>query len=313
MDVSFERLKSLVVFAQVAERGSFSAAGRHLGLSRAVVSYHVKKLEEAYALRLVNRSTRSLHLTEAGDRLYTHCKAIMTEAQAAHTVVERFKNEPEGSLRISCPVSMGLDRIVPILSDFRTLYPKIALNVSFTDAVVDLLADGIDLAIRGAPLADSDLQATRLATVETCLCAAPAYLRAAGRPRTINDLPTHQWVVYERGQPIEIPLKAGGSRRIEPRGGITTNNAAARTAFVVAGHGLGRIPRYDANPRIEDGTLEEVLPELTLPSIQLYGVFQKGTAGSKNLRLLIDYAKQAFQDGTREDRRVSAAPGVQSG
>jgi len=312
MDVSFEQLKSLVVFAQVVERGNFSAAARHLGLSRAVVSYHVKKLEDAYGLRLVNRSTRSFHLTEAGERLYAHCKVIMSEAQAARSVVERFKNEPEGSLRISCPVSMGLDRMVPILSAFRTLYPKIALNVSFTDAVVDLLAEGIDLAIRGAPLEDSDLQATRLASLETCLCAAPSYLRTAGRPNTVEELSAHQWVMYERGQPVDVIMKDGALRRIEPRGGITTNNAAARTAFVVAGHGLGRIPRYDANPRIDSGELEEVLPGLALPSIQLYGVFQKGTAGSKNLRLLIDYAKQAFQDEEREDRRVSAAPGLKT-
>ncbi|MTI45958.1 transcriptional regulator, LysR family [Roseibium hamelinense] len=295
MDVSFEQLKSLIVFATVVERGTFSAAGRQLGLSRAVVSYHINKLEKLYGLRLFNRSTRVLHLTEAGEKLSVHCRVIMAEAQAAKHAVERFKSEPEGSLRLSCPVSIGLERMVPILSAFRQLYPKISLNVSFTDAVADILQDSIDLAIRGAPLPDSGLQATRLARIKTCLCAAPGYLKAHGRPQTVDELLQHEWVVYERGQPLELQLKDGKVRQIALKGSVTTNNAAARTAFVEAGHGLGRIPRYDADPRIRAGKLEEILPGLALPDIQLFGVFPPGASTSKNLRLLIDFTKQSFQ------------------
>nr|WP_244327748.1 LysR family transcriptional regulator [Roseibium sp. RKSG952] len=283
-----------MVFGQVAERGSFSAAGRQMGLSRAVVSYHIKKLEEYYGLRLFNRSTRSLNLTEAGGKLYKHCRVIMDEAQSARRAVERFKQEPEGTLRISCPVNFGLERMVPILSRFKDLYPKIDLDIQFTDAVANLLRDSIDLAIRGAPLPDSDLQAVRLATIRHCLCAAPDYLQRHGHPTTFADLDKHIWVVYDRTGAIELTAKDGKRASMHPAGGIRTDNAAARTAFVEAGHGIGRIPRYDADPKIRKGLLEEIMPEVALPATDLFAVFLPGTSTSRNLRLLIDYSKQAL-------------------
>ncbi|GAA0771205.1 LysR family transcriptional regulator [Roseibium denhamense] len=294
MDVSIEQLKSLMVFAQVVNRGTFSAAGKHLGLSRAVVSYHIKKLETLYGLKLLNRSTRRLSVTEAGQQLYTHCETILREAQAAQHVVERFKHEPEGSLRISCPVSMGLGRMVPIFSAFRKAYPKIKLSIDFTDEVVDILKGGYDIAFRGGRLENSDLQATKLATLHTCLCGSPGYLNTSSRPKTIDDLQQHEWVVYERAREIEFTLENGQSVHFEPSGSIATNNAAARTAFVEAGLGLGRIPAYDALPRIEDGRLEAVLPDIKLLPIAFYGVFPPGASMSKNLRLLLDFSKQSL-------------------
>lgn len=299
MDTSIEHLKSLMVFAQVADSGSFSAAGRQLGLTRAVVSYHIRKLEEAYGLKLFHRAARSLKRTEAGDKLLGHCKVILRETQAAQRAIERYKQEPEGTLRISCPVSVGLERMVPILGDFHRLYPKIRLNVSFSDDVADLLGEGFDLAIRGAPMPDSDLRATKLATITTCLCAAPAYFETRPRPGSIDELMDHSWVLHMNKQKVEILLKDGSSKVFEPEGSITTNNALSRTAFVQAGHGIARIPRYDADPKIRAGLLEEVLPGTLLPEIQIYGVFPPGAAMSGNLRLLLDFTKQVFQDQAR--------------
>ena len=295
MEASIEHLKSLMVFAQVADSGSFSAAGRHLGLTRAVVSYHVNKLEDAYGLSLFHRAPRSLKITEAGAKLLGHCRVIMDETVAAQRAIERYKQEPEGVLRISCPVSVGLNHMVPVLGAFHKLYAKIKLNVSFSDTVVDILEEGFDLAIRGAPLPDSDLKATRLATITTCLCAAPSYFLDRSRPKTIDDLSDHQWVLHMNKQKVEILVPGGASKIFEPEGSITTNNAVARTAFVEAGHGIGRIPRYDADPKIRAGLLEEVLPGTRLPEIAIYGVFPPGAAMSSNLRLLLDFTKQAFQ------------------
>lgn len=294
MDISFEQLKSMVVFAQVIEQGSLSAAAKHLGLSRAVVSYHLKKLEAQLEVKLLNRSTRSINLTEAGQAYYERCRIIAEQASVAKQQIENFKNEPVGLLKITCPVNVGLQTIVPALNEFKKIYPKIELDVMLTDEVVNIMKDGIDLAIRGAPLADSGLQASKLATLVTCLCAAPDYIRQYGQPNKPADLSKHQWVIYKLTSGIVSLTKGNKSFSVTTKGSISTNNAAARTAFVEAGHGLGRIPLYDALPKIKAGTLVTVLDEYTLSDINVFGVFPPGTANSKKLRLLLNFLKEYF-------------------
>tara|TARA_B110000881_G_C18567059_1_gene513298 strand:- start:916 stop:1830 length:915 start_codon:yes stop_codon:yes gene_type:complete len=294
MNVSFERLKSMVVFAQVIEQGSLSAAAKHLGLSRAVVSYHLKKLEAQLEVKLLNRSTRSIRLTEAGQAYYERCHVIAEQASAANQQIENFKNEPIGLLKITCPVNVGLQTVVPALNEFKKIYPKIELDVMLTDEVVNIMKEGIDLAIRGAPLADSGLQASKLATLKTCLCGAPEYFRQYGRPANPADLGEHQWVIYKLTSGVLTLKKGSRSFSIATQGSISTNNAAARTAFVEAGHGLARIPIYDAWPKIQAGTLETVLDDYIFNDINVYGVFPPGTANSKKLRLLLNFLKEYF-------------------
>ncbi len=298
MDISFEQLKSMVVFAQVIEQGSLSAAAKHLSLSRAVVSYHLKKLEGQLEVKLLNRSTRSIKLTEAGQAYYERCRVIAEQASAANQQIENFKHEPVGLLKITCPVNVGLQTVVPALNEFKKIYPKISLDVMLTDEVVNIMKEGIDLAIRGAPLPDSGLQASKLATLKTCLCAAPEYLQRNGRPKKPADLSNHQWVIYKLTSGVMTLNKGSRSFSVNTAGSISTNNAAARTAFVEAGHGLGRIPTYDAWPKIKAGTLEVVLDEYELSDINVYGVFPPGTANSKKLRLLLNFLKEYFTSQT---------------
>jgi len=294
MNVSFEQLKSMVVFAQVVEQGNLTAAAKHIGLSRAVVSYHIKKLETQLGVKLLNRSTRSIALTEAGAEYYQSCRIIAEQAATANQQIENLKNEPEGLLKITCPVNVGLQMVVPALNEFRRLYPKIELDVMLTDEVVNIIQEGIDLAIRGAPLPDSGLQASKLSTLQTCLCGSPEYFKRRGRPVDPTDLEQHDWVIYKLTSGA-IELKKGSrSYSVAVKGNISTNNAAARTAFLEGGHGLGRIPVYDAWPKIQAGTLESVLDDYQLKDIDIYGVFPPGSAASKKLRLLIDYLKEYF-------------------
>jgi DNA-binding transcriptional LysR family regulator len=294
MNVSFEQLKSMVVFAQVIEQGSLSAAAKHLGLSRAVVSYHLKKLETQLDVKLLNRSTRSINLTEPGQAYYERCRVIAEQANAANQQIENFKSEPIGLLKITCPVNIGLQTVVPALNEFKKIYPKIALDVMLTDEVVNIMKEGIDLAIRGAPLPDSGLQASKLATLPMCLCAAPEYFRQYGRPLSPADLSNHQWVIYKLTSGVVSLTKGKRSFSVSTKGSISTNNSAARTAFVEAGHGIGRIPIYDAWPKLKAGTLETVLDDYTLNNINVYGVFPPGTANAKKLRLLLNYLKEYF-------------------
>jgi len=214
-----------------------------------------------------------------------------------------LKNEPIGLLKITCPVNVSLQTVVPALNEFKKIYPKIELDVMLTDEVVNIMKEGIDLAIRGAPLPDSGLQASKLATLQTCLCAAPEYFLQYGRPKNPADLSNHQWVIYKLTSGVVTLTKGSRSFSVTTKGSISTNNAAARTAFVEAGHGLGRIPTYDAWPKIKAGTLETALDDYTLSAINVYGVFPPGTANSKKLRLLLNFLKEFF---TRQISKQSA-------
>jgi LysR family transcriptional regulator, transcriptional activator for aaeXAB operon len=198
-------------------------------------------------------------------------------------------------LKISCPVNVGLHTIVPALNTFRQLHPNIQLEVNLSDEVVNIIKDGFDLAIRGAELVDSGLQATKLSTLSTCLCASPEYLLKHGHPASPTQLTSHDWVIYKLSGNVLTLKKGTRSYSVKLSGNITTNNAAARTAFVEGGHGLGRIPTYDALPKIRAGSLVQVLSDYQLDDIELYAVFPPGGVESKKLRLLIDYLKDYFK------------------
>lgn len=299
MNVSFEQLKSMVVYAQIVEQGSLSGAAKHLNLSRAVVSYHLKKLETHLGLKLLNRTTRSFTLTEAGDKYYQHCQKIALQAETANQQIENLKHEPEGLLRITCPVNVGLQIIVPALNEFKRLYPKIELDLMLSDEIVNIMQEGIDLAIRGAPLKDSGLQATKLVSLRTCLCASPDYLNQHGRPTCPTDLVDHNWVIYKLSSNTVTLSKGSRSYSVKIQGSISTNNAAVRTAFVEGGHGLACIPQYDAAPKIAAQKLELILADYQLPNKDLYCVFPPGSAESKKHRVLLDYLKENFNRGER--------------
>jgi len=305
MSLSFEQLKSMLVFAQVVQQGSLTSAAKHIGLSRAVVSYHIKKLETHLDVKLLNRSTRSISLTEAGQGYYEHCRIIAEQAETAKLQIENLKKEPVGLLKITCPVNVGLQTIVPALNAFKKLYPGIELDLMLTDEVVNIMQEGIDLAIRGAPLVDSALQASRLSTLKTILCGAPEYFKKHGRPTKPSDLDQHRWVIYKPGSQILKLSKGTRSYSIAVAGSVSTNNAAARTAFIEGGHGLGRIPTYDALPKIQNGTLEAVMEDYQLTDIDIFAVFPPGTAGSKKLRLLLDYLKDYFEKRSRPLSKLS--------
>jgi DNA-binding transcriptional LysR family regulator len=306
MNLSFEQLKSMVVFAKVVEQGNLTAAARHIGLSRAVVSYHIKKLESQLGVKLLNRSTRSIALTEAGTEYYQSCHIIAEQATLANQKMENLKNEPEGLLKITCPVNAGLQMLVPALNDFRRLYPKIDLDIILTDEAANIMQEGIDLAIRGAPLTDSGLQATKLSTLPTCLCGSPLYFKKHGRPTTPAELAQHDWVIYKLTSGAIELSKGGRSYSVAVKGSISTNNSVARTAFVEGGHGLGRIPLYNAWSKIQEGLLESVLDDYQLKNIDIYGVFPSGSASSKKLRLLIDFLKDYFTKADSNHRQINS-------
>jgi len=292
MQLSFDQLKSMVVFSQVVRYGSLVSAASHLGISRAVVSYHVKRLEKILGVKLLNRSTRSMSLTEEGKLYYKSCKLIAEEAEVANRHIENMKVVPEGKLKITCSVNLGTRVVVPLLSKFLQIYSRIETDLILTDDNINIVHEGMDVAIRGGPLEDSDLKAVHLSNMKTHICASPDYLEQHGIPQAPEDLSNHDWIYYNKLPQQVVLSKANRQYDIMMEGAITTNNASARTAFVEAGSGLGRIPEYDARPGIEKGTLKIVLPDYKLPSISLYCVFSSGATSSMKVKLLVDYLKQ---------------------
>ncbi|WP_341503924.1 LysR family transcriptional regulator [Gallaecimonas sp. GXIMD4217] len=299
MALSFEQLKNMVVFSTVVRAGSFAEAARQLKLSRAVVSYHVKRLEAQLSVRLLNRTTRSLSLTEVGEQFYESCQRIADEANLAQLRLEQLRDEPRGHVRISAPTHLGSDFIVPALSEFRRLYPKISIDLTLSDELVDVVEQGIDLAIRGTQekLQDSSLIATRLTEIRAVLCASPAYLARQGQPERPEALADHQWVLYKRTPPLLILTKGDTRVAVRMTGMVETNNAAARTAFVLAGDGIGRLPEFVARDGLATGELVQLFPDYQLPSIKVYAVYGPGATQSGKMGALVDFLKQHF--GTR--------------
>ena len=297
MQLSFDQLKSMVVFSQVVRYGSLSSAAKHLGISRAVVSYHIKRLEKLLDVKLLNRSTRSMSLTDEGKQYYQSCRRIADEAEEANRHIENMKQEPEGTIKITCSVNLGTRVVVPLLSQFMCIYSRIKVDLTLTDEVVNIIHEGVDIAIRGGPLEDSELKAVRLATMKTYICAAPSYLNKHGVPRAPEDLSEYSWVYYNQLPKHVLLSKKGRQYNVSMSGVITTNNAVARTSFVESGVGLGRIPEYDAAPGIDSGKLEIVLADYELPSIDFYCVFSAGATSSKKVSLLVDYLKEHVRHG----------------
>jgi len=279
-------LRAMAVFAAVVRQGSFAAAARSLGLTRAVVSHHIRSLEASLGVPLAQRSTRSFSLTPAGEAFRVHCERLVDEAQDGIRGVELLRDEPRGEVRLTCSHHFGSKVILPSLVAFRRRYPAVRLHVAMSDSNVDLVQKGIELAVRAGPLDESaDIVARKLVHEETLLCAAPSYLRKRGTPVNVAELDQHRWVIYPPSQKtvtvtvIARPL----SRDIAVRGDIVTDSAAARLAFVLAGEGIARLPAYDAATPIAAGDLVRVLPEVRTAPLDIFLVHGKRIGPSAGL------------------------------
>ena len=286
-------LRGMLVFARVIDSGNFTRAAKTLGISRAVTSYQVKQLEKRLGVQLINRSTRALSLTSAGKLYYDKCKVIAEQAESAHQMIENLKADAVGRLSISCPVHLGLQWVVPLATAYRRRYPQVELELNLSESISNLVQDGIDLAIRSGPLADSELRSTKLATVSRHICASPDYLNLRGWPQSLNELDKHEWIVYHRlGNQLTLS-RDDKDYSIKMTGTLRTNNAAARLQFALSGMGLAVLPHYDAAKAFNSGQLVELFPDYHLPPLELYAVFPDGIEKVKASRLMIDMLKNS--------------------
>lgn len=282
-----DELRAMAVFATVVRCGSFAAGARALGLTRAVVSHHVRVLETKLGVPLAQRSTRSFSLTPAGEAFRVHCERLLDEAHDGIRGMELLRAEPRGEVRITCSHHFGNKRILPALLAFRRRYPAIRLHVAMNDANMDLVQHGIELAVRAGPLPDSDLIAKRLVREPTMLCASPMYLRRNRAPQSIADLEPHRWVIYPATQRSLTAMVDGLPVSIPVHGDIVTDSAASRLAFVLAGEGIARLPAYDAAAPLASGELVQLLPQVETAALEIFVVHSRRIGPSA--RLLRDF------------------------
>ena len=254
-------LDGIAAFARVVDSGSFSAAAHRLGISKSAVSAHVQRLEERLGIRLLNRTTRRLSVTEAGAAYYRHCARILAEAEAAEQVASALQREPRGTLRISAPDSFGWMHVAPAVPAFLKRYPELSVDITLSPAHVNLVDEGLDLAIRIGVLEDSPLVVRKLAPSRLLVCAAPAYLEERGRPREPGDLAKHNCLctsLLPWGDEWRLAGKRG-EVRVAVGGSFRSNNAEMLRAAALDGIGIAVLPTWAVAEPLRAGALRRVL------------------------------------------------------
>ncbi len=285
-------LNDIVVFARVVEAGSFTAAARLLGMPKTTVSRRVAALERAVGVRLLQRTTRSLGVTDAGRLYYEQGSRALRLIDDAHQRLAEARAEPSGTIRVSAPVGFGSGFLTATVFDVLAAYPKARVELRLTDDKLNLVENGIDLAFRTGVLPDSTLIARRFGATRRILCASPDYLARRGVPAVPSDLADHDCV-------IAGPSVAGaswvldgpqGQETIMVSGRFAANEMQAVAAAALAGHGIAQLPDGIADPRVRDGRLRRVLPDYATPAGGLHAVYPSGQHLSPLVRAFIELA-----------------------
>jgi Transcriptional regulator len=270
-----ERLKRMSVFARVVELGSFTATARQLEMSVSSISQTVAKLEDELQVKLLNRSTRSLGLTEAGKIYYQGCRRMLHEVQDVHEQLYAFNNTPIGTLRIGSSSTMAQNVLAKMTAEMLKEHPGLTVNLVTGIPAPDLIADGLDVVIRVGALQDSSLFSCRLGVMPMVLCAAKKYLAQYGVPEKPTDLANHSWLEYSVRPDNEFELIApeGISTRLIPQGRFVTNDPMTLTRWLTVGAGLAYVPLMWVIDEINSGQLEILLPRYQSDPRPVYALY----------------------------------------
>jgi DNA-binding transcriptional LysR family regulator len=289
-------LDGIAAFARVVDSGSFSAAARRLKISKSAASAHVQRLEERLGVRLLNRTTRRLSVTEAGAAYYRHCARILAEAEAAEQAAGALQREPRGTLRISAPDSFGWMHVAPAVPAFLKRFPELSVDITLSAAHVNLVDEGLDLAIRIGVLEDSPLVVRKLALSRLILCAAPAYLTKRGTPREPSELSRHNCIctsVLPWGDEWRLAGKRG-EVRVAVSGSFRGNNAEMLRAAALDGIGIAVLPSWAVAGPLRAGALRRVLKAWQPPSSTIYAVYPGNRLMSMKVRAFVDHLARCF-------------------
>lgn len=286
------------IFAKVAEWRSFARAAEDLQMSKPTVSKAVSRLEQSLGVALFQRTSRQLSLTGTGREVLEHANRIIAETELAEITARDVLLKPSGLIRMAAPMTFGIAHLAPVLPSFLDRYPDIDLTLDFDDTAVDLVAEGYDLALRIASLADSSLRARRLCRVRLLLVATPAYLDRIGRPRHPRSLEPHKSFVYTNTRaPGMIRLRtadAGQEYVLAQASRLRANNAEGFLPALRSGQGFGLFPEFMVWNDLQAGLLERILPEWEAPPIAIYLVTPPSPLRPARVDALVDYLVEAF-------------------
>jgi len=293
------------IFASVVEHRSFSGAAVALGMSKATVSKAISRLEARLGTTLFHRTSRRLTLTDSGSALAERAQRILTEGQCAEEQALDAASAPAGLVRVAAPLTFGIKHLGPVFADFLALHPAIRIDLRLSDAFVDIVGDGIDIAIRIAELPDSSLRARRLGPVTAHIVASPAYWEKHGRPRHPADLAHHACFTYANTSNPDVWRfrKAGGEEAsVRVEGPIRTDNGDAMLPALRAGLGVAVLPGFVIDEDLAVGTLEAVLPEWSTGSVALHLITPPGTLRPARVEVLIDFLTESLRRTCAEPR-----------
>jgi DNA-binding transcriptional LysR family regulator len=300
-------LNDIMVFARVIEAGSFTAAARLLGMPKTTVSRRIAALEREVGVRLLQRTTRSLNVTDAGRLYYEESSQALRTIEDANLRLAEASTEPSGTIRVSAPVGFGGFFLSSTIVDFLATYPKTKVELRLTDDTLNLIENGIDLSFRTGILPDSTLIARKLGATHRVLCASPDYLARYGVPAAPADLVRHRCV-------IAGPSTAGahwvlegphGQETVTVSGRFAANEMQAVIAAAIAGHGIAQLPHQVAETHVGDGRLRRVLDGYATPAGGLYAVYPSSRHVSPSVKAFVELAAERLAaTGTSEDGKA---------
>jgi len=302
-----DRMTSMAAFVKVVESGGFSAAARTLGMSPSMVTAHVQSLEERLGVRLLNRSTRRVSLTEVGHAYYERCLQVLADVEDADQIAQALQSTPRGTLRLNTSIAIP-PLLAPVIAEFVALYPDVSINLTMTDRMIDLVEEGFDLAVRNMSVPDSSLVVRRVATYRFVVAGAPSYLAARGTPKQPADLAHHNCLVYSHsawGNEWRFAAP-NGEQSVTVRGNLQANSDNALRLAAVHGQGLALAPSFLLIDEIKAGRLIPVLTEFLQTENAINAIYPHRHHLSAKVRSLIDLLARHFHtDPAWADPRAS--------
>jgi len=289
-------LNDIVVFTKVVETRSFTGAGEQLGLPKSTVSRKLAQLEERLGVRLVQRTTRKLALTDVGQAYYERCARIVADLAAAEQLVTDMQATPRGRVRVTAPIDLSMRYLGTIFAEFLAAHPDINIELEATDRIVDLIEEGFDVAVRFGPLPESTLIARRLCRVDGLLCAAPSYLARRGTPATVEELDAHDRVLFTPSPRTQSWTLQEGDATFEfgRPAHFASNNVSAVRDAVLAGAGIALLTDFMVNVDIAQGALVTVLPEWRGRAIDVSAVYPARQNLPPRLALFLEHLSKAL-------------------
>lgn len=299
-----QRIEDTLAFVRAADTRSFTIAAEQLGLSRSTVGKRITRLETRLGVRLLQRTTRSVTLTDEGMVFYTHCVGILQSLEAAEASMAARSTVPTGRLRIDVPVSLGRLQILPVVHDYLRQWPMVDVKISFNDRYVDLVEEGIDVAVRVGGLADSGLVSRTVAPHRLVTCAAPDYLRRRGVPATIDDLAGHNCLAFDHGgRTAQWRFQVDGvRRRVRIDGNLISTQAEALRDATTAGLGIGQLATFLISDELRTGRLVPVLERHATEGEPLSIVYPARTLLPPRVKAFVDLLIRCWQPVPPWDR-----------